>query len=668
MSSSLASPETGPKLMLGIAEGVAGGVSPVLLFPSLPYLQNRLRTGSALKEKGKMDRTPILSATLMLLGPHMLFAAEPGQVAAGEFEPIVVTATRTAETGDETLASVTVITRHDIERLQAQTVQELLRGLPGVDVVNSGGRGKSTSIFLRGTESDHLLVLVDGVKTGSATTGTTPFQYLPVEQIERIEIVRGPRSSLYGSEAIGGVIQIFTRRGRGKPEPYLSVGGGSYGTLSASAGISGGGERGSFNLSLNSVDSSGFNACSGKPFPNGAGCFTNEPDKDGYRNRSASLRGGYRFVSGVELDAHLLYSGNDTDYDGSFVNHSEAVEQIVGTSLRYSPTGSWMVTVTGGRSKDDSKNFKDGAFKSRFETVRDTVSLQNDIAVAGNHLLTLGFDYQDDRVDGTTDYSVTSRNNKGIFAQYQGVVGSHDLQFSVRGDDNEQFGSWTTGGLAWGYPVSEKLRLTASYGTAFKAPTFNELYYPGYGNTELQPEQSRSFELGLRGESGWGSWSLNAYETLIDDLIAYDAATSAPGNVDEALVRGVEGALTAEIGGWTVATRVTLLKPENRSDGSNRGNILPRRAEQSLRLDADRDFGRYTLGGTLLVEGRRYDDLANSRKLDGYTLVNLRAGYHLGSAWSLQARVENLLDEEYQTAAFYNQPGLSGYLTLRYQP
>ncbi len=628
-----------------------------------------------------MNKRFSVLAALMLPGSHVAVAANPEPALAGEFEPIVVTATRTAETADETLASVTVITRQGIERLQAQTVHELLLGLPGVGVVNSGGRGKSTSVFLRGTESDHLLVLVDGVKTGSATTGTTSFQYLPVEQIERIEIVRGPRSSLYGSEAIGGVIQIFTRRGGGGPKPYLTFSGGSYGTYSASAGISGGGDKGWFSMNVGAEETEGFDACQGDL---SGGCFTDEPDKDGYRSSSGSVRIGYR-TDRADVNFFWMRAEGRSDYDAPDTatlpplelgpNKVRFVQDILGGRLGFSVTEWWHVNLGVGTSRDESENFRAGGIPDgRFETVRDTVSLQNDIAVAGDHLLTLGFDYQDDRVDSTTDYSVTSRNNKGIFAQYQGVVGSHDLQLSVRGDDNGQFGSWTTGGLAWGYPVSEKLRLTASYGTAFKAPTFNQLYYPphpvwgGGGNPDLLPEESRSFELSLRGESGWGSWSLNAYETLIDDLIAYDAATSAPGNVDEALVRGVEGAVTAEIGGWTIATRVTVLKPENHSDGSNRDNILPRRAEQSLRLDADRDFGRYTLGGTLLVEGRRYDDLANSRKLDGYTLVNLRAGYRLGSAWSLQARVENLLDEEYQTAAFYNQPGLSGYLTLRYQP
>ncbi|HHL45207.1 MAG TPA: TonB-dependent vitamin B12 receptor [Gammaproteobacteria bacterium] len=615
-----------------------------------------------------MNKPLLSSVTLVLLGSQAVFAADSDYIAIGEFEPMVVTATRTAETADETLASVTVITRRDIERQQARSIQDVLRGVPGISIANNGGPGKNTSLFLRGTESDHVLVLIDGVKTGSATSGTTPFQYIPIDQVERIEIVRGPRSSLYGSEAIGGVIQIFTRKGGGVFKPSFSVGGGSYNTYNASAGISGGGDRGWFNVNVSTVDTAGFNACNGKPLPDGAGCFTTEPDKDGYNNLSGSLRGGYRFENGIEVDAYALRSENDTDYDGSFVNESDAVEQILGVTFRYSLLDSWRLALTGGRSQDDSKNYKDGLFKSRFNTERDTVSLQNDITVAKDHLLTLGADYQDDRIDSTTPYAVTSRNNKGLFFQYLGMIGAHEIQASLREDDNEQFDKRTTGGLAWGYPLSGKLRLTASYGTAFKAPTFNELYWPGYGNPDLRPEESRSLEVGLKGTSRGSNWSFNIYETHVDDLIAYDAATFAPGNVDEVYIRGLEAAVTAQVAGWTLATNLTLLKPENRSAGSNKGNILPRRAEQSLRFDADRSFGRYSLGATFLAEGRRYDELANTRRLDSYATVDLRAGYRVSERWLLQGRIENLFDEQYETAAFYNQPDRSLFVTVRYQP
>jgi vitamin B12 transporter len=606
-----------------------------------------------------------LPAAILLLASPTLYAEDNVGI---ESSPIVVTATRTARTADETLASVSIVTRQDIERSQAQSVQELLRGEPGVSISNNGGPGKATSVFLRGTESDHVLVLIDGVKAGSATLGTTAFQDIPVEQIERIEIVRGPRSSLYGSEAIGGVIQIFTRRGGGVPKPYLSLGGGSYRTYNAAAGVSGGGSRGWFNLSASGLTTEGFNACDGKPSPNGAGCFVIEPDKDGYRNVAGAARAGYRFASGAEADVHALRAEGKNEFDGSFVNESESVRQIVGGRLRFAPLAAWHMTLSAGQSRDDSDNFKDGDFKSRFDTTRDTATLQNDVTLGRAHLLTVGLDYQNDKVDSTTAYAVTARDNQGLFAQYQGAFGPQNVQLAVRGDDNEQFGAHTTGGLAWGYDLDRDLRLTASYGTAFKAPTFNELYFPGFGNPNLRPEESQSVELGIEGTAGAGRWSLNAYETRVDDLIAFDAAISAPANIDQARIRGLEAVIAARLEEWNLRTSLTLLDPENRAAGANRGKVLPRRAEQALRLDLDRALGKFRAGGTLSAEGRRHDDLANTRAMGGYAILNLRAEYALAKAWRAQARVENLFDKEYETASYYNQPGRSLFVTLRYQP
>lgn len=607
-----------------------------------------------------MNRSIVIPAALAACLPFSLFAEEP------DTETVIVTATRTAQTVDETLASVTVITRNDIERSQAQSVQDLLRGVPGLSVSNSGGPGKATSVFLRGTESDHVLVLIDGIKVGSATTGQAAFQDLPVEEIERIEIVRGPRSSLYGSEAIGGVIQIFTRRGGGVWRPRLAAGGGRYGTYYATGGVSGGGERAWFNVSAGHFYTRGFNACDGP-----GGCFTTEPDDDGYRNTSGSLRAGYRFAGGTEIDLNVLRAEGDNEYDGGFVNEAKTVRQVAGARLRFAPSTVWHASLLVGRSRDESKNFKDGVFKSRFDTVRDSVSFQNDFSVGMRALLTVGLDYQNDEVISTKAYAVTTRDNKGVFAQYQTGFGDHDLQWSLREDRNEQFGWRTTGGFAWGWRLGGGgTRLTLSHGTAFKAPTFNELYFPGYGNPSLKPEEARSTELGLSGPLGGERrrWSLHAYQTDIDKLIAYDASISAPVNLDKARIRGAEANLTGALFGWDMRAGFTWLDPENRAAGANRGKVLPRRARQALRLDLDQAIDKYRLGVTLFAAGRRYDDLANTRALGSYATLDLRAEYALAKAWRLQARIENLLDKDYETAAFYNQPGRSIYVTLRYQP
>jgi vitamin B12 transporter len=584
---------------------------------------------------------------------------------ATDMEPIVVTPTRTIQGVDESLAAVTVISRQDIERLQVRSLQDLLRGTPGLTLSNSGGPGKATSLFLRGTESDHALVLLNGIRLGSATLGQTSIQDLPIDQVERIEIVRGPRSSLYGSEAIGGVIQIFTRRGGDESKRYFNIDVGSYSTRSGSLGLSGGGEDSWYSVDLALSDTDGFNACRGK---SDSGCFVQEPDDDddGYRNESASLRAGHRFSGGLEVDLHALRSEGENQYDGDLVDESETRQQVLGGSLRGTPTDVWLLTLNGGRVWDISDNYKDGLYQTTFDTERDTLTLQNDFDLGGEQQLTLGIDYREERVESTTEYEINERNNRGYFIQYQGDISAHQLQLSVRQDDHETFGKHTTGSIGWGYAFEREFSLWASYASAFKAPTFNELYYPGFGNPELQPEESSSVEIGLKGNADWGGWSVSAYQTQVDELIGYDASFSQM-NVDRSTIRGIEVQIDTLIGPWQTQTSLTLLDPRNDSGGSNDGNLLPRRTRQALRLDLDRTFGAYSLGASLLAEGKRYDDLANTQRLGGFATVGLRAGYQINQAWRLQGRCENLFDKVYETAGDYNQPGRSFYLSLRYQ-
>ncbi|KON82027.1 TonB-dependent vitamin B12 receptor [Azoarcus sp. PA01] len=609
-----------------------------------------------------------LSTAAVAVAAAFPFVVSTPAWADAEGETVVVTATRTARTVSDTLASVSVVTREDIEAMQARSSLDLLRGLPGMSLGNNGGLGKNTSIFLRGTESDHVLVLIDGVKVGSATSGATAIQDIPVEQIERIEVVRGPRSGLYGSEAIGGVIQIFTRRGGGALAPSFSAGFGSDRTWRLAAGLSGGGEQTWFNVSASGLETDGFNACSGKPFPGGAGCFTTEPDRDGYRNVSGSARAGLRLPGGGELDFNWLRADSDNEFDGTTQNEGESRQEVFGGRLKVSPLAAWDVSLSAGLSRDHSDNFKDGVFASRFETDRETLSLQNDFQLAADHGVTLGYDWQNDKVSSTTSFPVRSRDNEGLFVQYLGEVGAQTWQISGRADDNEQFGVHRTGSVAWGYEFDRALHVFASYGTAFKAPTFNELYFPFFGNPDLEPETARNVEVGLSGETGWGRWSTSVYRMRVEDLIAYDAALGLPNNIDSALITGLEGTLGTQLLGWDVNASVTLLDPENRASGANRGNVLPRRAEQSARIDVDRGFGSLRLGASLLAAGRRYDDVANTRRLAGYGTLDLRAEYAFHRDWRVQARVENVFDKDYETASFFNQQGRGAFVTVRYEP
>lgn len=580
---------------------------------------------------------------------------------------VVVTATRTQKTEAGTLAAVTVIERAEIERLQVQSVQDLLRGTPGMSIANNGGPGKSTSLFLRGTESDHVLVLVDGVKIGSVTSGGASIQDIPVEQIERIEIVRGPFSSLYGSEAIGGVIQIFTRRPQGPFEPSLYFGFGSNSTINGGAGVGGKIGNGWYQAQISHDGTDGINACRGKPSPGGAGCFVNQPDRDGFRNNAASLKGGYTFNTQWDADAQWLRTDGYNRYDGSTSNAAAVVEQVVGASVHYRPTLWATLTLNAGQSADLSDNYYNARYQSTFDTHRDVGTLQADLGMGGG-LWTFGFDWQRDRVSGNTSYARDQRLNRGVFGQWQQTFGAHSLQASVRRDDNQQFGGKTTGSLLWGWELTSALRLTASAGTAYKAPTFNELYYPGYGNAHLKPENSRSYELGLRGVHDWGHWSLNAFETKVDNLIAYDASIGLPGNVEHARIHGAEAVVDTTLAGIDLRGTATWLDPRNESRGANHGNDLARRAPRSARIDADRAFGSISVGASVYAASRRYDDVANRTQLAGYALTDLRMTYAFERDWRIQLSASNVFDRHYETAAYYNQPGRTYMLSVRYQP
>ncbi|WP_066093628.1 TonB-dependent vitamin B12 receptor [Xanthomonas massiliensis] len=612
----------------------------------------------------------LLSAAVAIAIPGVALA----DGAAADLDPVVVTATRTPIALEDSLAPVQVIDRADIEASQALSLMDLLRGRAGVDIVNQGGLGKLSSIFLRGAGSSQVLVLVDGVRVGSATSGLAAIQDLPPAQIERIEIVRGPASSLYGADAVGGVIQIFTRQAGPGLAQDLSLGGGSHGLRQASAGFSNRGERGWLAVHGAWQDSDGIDACRGSAALF-AGCYVDEPDRDGYRNTSIGVRGGYALGDTVSVEGQVLHAASRNWYDGSAYagNLSDNRQQVAGGMLAWRPDARVTVTARVGRNEDDADVYWDASHDVRqrvpvavYDTRRDTASLQGDFAATADQLLSAGVDWQRDHVDATTAYDESSRRNTGVFAQYQGRFGAHQLQASVREDDNEQFGHHATGTLGYGFAFGPGFRLTASAGTGFRAPTFNDLYYPGFSNPALKPEKSRSANLGLaQYGQGW-NWSFNAYRTRIEDMIGYDGAYNIV-NIDKARIRGAELAGAVKLAGFDVAAQASWTDARNDSDGANHDNWLARRAHLGGRLDVDRGFGPLRLGITANGAGHRFDDAANSVRLAGYGTVDLRVEYALTPAWALQARAANVFDRRYETVAWYNQPGREYQLTLRYQ-
>ncbi len=604
---------------------------------------------------------------------------------------ILITASRVAETADETLSPVTVITRRQIEQTQANTVQEVLRTVPGLTLSNNGGGGQLTTLFLRGANSNHVLTLIDGVKVGSATSGLTQFEHLPLDQIEKIEVVRGPRSSLYGSEAIGGVIQIFTRAGGGgdgaKTRTQFSISGGSHNTHQAHVGVRGGAAtelgrgRGWYNLGFASHLADGYDVC------RAAFCI-DERDADGYQNHSISARGGASPTEEVSVEGNVLHTASETEFDG-FFNSSQNLIRTVGLKTRWQAHPRWQTSFALAHAKDDLESFSNGVSASRFVTDRAQANWQNDIQLSATTRLAAGVDYVADQVDGSTDFTVTHRDNVGFFTWWRSEFNEHDVEFSLRHDEDEQFGGQTTGSLGWGRRLGERHRLTASYGTAFKAPHFNVLYTPqsdagifsgtDFGifrsNPELQPETSKSFNVGFSRRGKRAKWEANWYQTTLNNLIASRTQmqtiggvlrpVSRPVNVQRARIVGVELTASAGLRAWDV--RSTLSWQEaTQTAGDRNGKRLLKRPQRNLDLDISRRFGTRMLAVNVFAQSSSLD--FGETAVAGFALVNVRGEFRLERNWSLGLKINNLLDKQYQTAAGYPQDGLNVLATLRYAP
>lgn len=591
-------------------------------------------------------------------------------------EAITITANRMPT--ENALAPNTVITRADIDRLQINDLPTLLSRYPGIDMVQNGGLGKAGSLFIRGTSSRHVLVLVDGVKWQSATSGSTALQDFPVEQIERIEIVRGPRSGIYGSEAIGGVIQIFTRKGKpGETKPYFSVGLGSKNTQKATAGVRGGNDATQYNLSYSYLTSNGIDALDGDE---------STSDHDGYRNKSLAFNVSHKLSEKWLVGANLIHASAYNEYDGTEPIYSENIQQVMGINSQFTVNDMWLMSFVLGESRDRSLTVEQGINGSRYNTKHHFASWTNTLTLSNSHKLNLGIDYDHDKIESARvfggDYGETNRDNKAAFVSWQGKANRHEWLLSTRYDDNEAFGSENTGTADYGYWLSEQIQFIANAGTGFKVPTFNDLYYPvsafSFGNPDVKPERSTSYGLGVKGEHVWGSWALNTYKTKIQDLINWAAvdptdpfSAITPSNIDEAEIKGVEFELETSIAGWLIAFDASVLQPED----ANTNNVLPRRSKRLANLHLDKQWNKWGIGASWKLRDHSYNDVDNSQRLSGYGLLDLRVSYSVSSEWLVRLTGQNMLNKDYVTTAQtfgdlynYNSEGRAVMLSVHYQP
>jgi vitamin B12 transporter len=576
---------------------------------------------------------------------------------AEEQSPIIVTATRTVQTVDDTLASVTVITREQIEQQQAHDLVALLTSVSGIDMVNNGGLGKTSSILMRGTSSKHVLVMIDGIKIGSATLGSIAFENIPLSQVERIEIVRGPRSSLYGSNAIGGIIQIFTREGKGDATFNAELGYGSDNLTKVNAGFSGKANNTSYSINAGYLSTDGFDSLQ-----------SNNNDEDGYENASLSANIKQELSNTSSLAFNFLHATGTNEYDSSYYPsafmESDFTQTSGGITYTAAPMKSWELILKASQSHDKNENFQNNVDTGVFITDRDMYSWQNNFTFSDDLILTAGVDFQKDKVSSsTTTYDKTSRDNTGYYVQQQWLGNKNDLTAALRLDDNQTFGNKTTGNIAWGHSFANATKIITSYGTAFKAPTFNDLYWPdtgfGGGNPNLKPEESNTTEIELRKKHAWGKTSVSVYNTQIENLIS----GWPPVNVNKAEISGIEIRLSTNIFGWETKAEYALLDPRD----TVTDKILQYRSQQTLRIDMDKKAGKWSTGMSFIGQGYRFNDTANTDRVSGYGIINLRASYAMTKKLLVKWKIDNVLDKKYEITRDYNNSGITGFVSLVYQ-
>ena len=588
-----------------------------------------------------------------------------------ELDDVVVTASRTPQPLESVIADVSVISADEIQRSGQATLVELLQLQPGIEITSNGGAGKTAGIFVRGTNSSHVVVLIDGIRVSSATLGTTTFENLPITQIDKVEILRGPATSLYGQDAIGGVIQIFTKKGQGKTKFYGGVGYGTYDTKIVEAGVSGQINDASFALNLSASDTDGFSAID-----------TNNPnfnDDDGYRNFAFNTSLTQKLAEGHEIGVQLFKSDGNTRFDNSFnLGNFSSKADIEQQSLAFTSKNQflpfWLSSLKVGFSQDKVKSYDEiDAFvnpfnPTKFDTEQTQINWQNDLSLPVG-TLTLMYDRLEEDVESTTDYDKTNRINEGYVASYLANIGAHSAQLSLREDHNSQFGNYLTGGVGYGYSFNQNWRATASYGSAFKAPTFNDLYFPGFNNPDLKPEKSDNIEASLRYQDGSTSLSATIYENKIRNLIAFDFATFTIENLNKAVIQGLSLAGSQRWGNLQLQANADIQSP--RDDATD--NLLARRANRHGALNLTYNWGDWRFGAEATASSKRYNNLANTVGLGGYALLNLTTAYKVNQDWTIQARANNILDKNYVLAVDgnginYNTPGANLFVNIRYQP
>lgn len=582
-----------------------------------------------------------------------------------EMAPVVVTATRQETRANEVISDVTVIDRKEIEQAGQDSVIDLLGRQPGVQIMQNGGPGTSAQIYVRGARADATKVLVDGMPINSMDVVGSPLRYLPLADVERIEILRGPASALYGADAVGGVIQIFTRRGQPGLRGNAFVGFGNYRAQKVSAGISGGNEQWRFHLQGQDDRTNGISAL--------RDARNQDADKDPYSSTGFSGSLGFTPSQGNEIDLSWMTNHGTVFYDsstgtGTFNSRTEFVNEIWNLASRNRISDDWSSTLRYSQAVDDQTSYT-SATPSPLRTESNQLAWQNDIGLPLGKGLVV-FERTQQKALPTSRFPTFSDVTiNAAQLGWNANMGDHRWQLATRHDDHSVFGGKSTWLAGYGYQISPQWRTNVSAGSSFKAPTMYQLFIATFGNATLVPETGLNREAALIWERGSNTASATWYRNRLKNMIDFSSGTNRYENISEAMLTGWTFAYNGRYGEWSVNTALDFLEARNETTGK----LLSRRAKEKLTAAIGRDWGKWASGLEVVSVGRRFNSETETFPLGGYTLINATARYSFDKSLTLEMRGNNLTNKSYATAITtngnfaYTALGANYFIGLRYQ-
>ncbi|HEY2605645.1 TonB-dependent receptor [Paraburkholderia sp. RL18-103-BIB-C] len=580
--------------------------------------------------------------------------------------PVVVTAERGPQALADAIPQTSLFDQQDIADTTATDLPGLLQLAPGAQISRTGGPGSTASVYLRGASSTQTLLLIDGVRVDSVSLGAPQLGQIPLDQIDHVEVVNGNVSALYGSGAIGGVVQVFTKEGGDHPPRFnFSVGYGSYHTQTQQAGMNGALDkdgRTTFSISLARTKDDGFSSLDPQQAPNA------NPNANGYLNESISASLRHQFNDRWDAGVNYFQSNGNDSYDNAYgvptdLNNLYSKVRQASVFANGKLTDWWTTRFIVAEGDDRSVSNTNGVYNGRFDTDNRQYTWQNDFAFAAQQKLQVGYEHLDQSLDSDT-FAAPGRHVDSAFVGYTGRFGRNQIQANMRHDQYSDFGGANSYYLGYGFDITGHWKATASYADSFRAPSFDDLYYPISGNPSIQPERSHSIEAALQyASSALGVMRVSVYQTRYSNLIDYAQVT--PGiylaeNVGHAKVQGLEGSWSGHVGKTDVRASLTLQNPV---DLDNDVDLL-RRARRFGSLAVNRSIAGWRVGGEWIVSGPRED---SSGELGGYGIVNLSARYNITKAWYVVAQIQNLFNKDYETAYSYNSPGRGAYVTVGWQ-